>query len=98
MSRWSSRDDNRLRAGGSQLEPLRQRAGHHAECCTGVYKKLNYFHASGWTGQTTFYVNQSPIKNLRKNEFIVAQLTYKTNRLQVTFSGRLDARIAWRFT
>jgi hypothetical protein len=52
----STRDDDALRAGGFQLEPFRQRAGHNAECRAGVHKKLNVFNAPRWTGQTTFYV------------------------------------------
>jgi hypothetical protein len=79
----STRDYDTLRSGAFQLDPFRQRAGHHAECRTGVHKKLNFFNAPGWTGQTSFYVKQSHIKNLPKNDFIVAQPTYKTNPLQV---------------
>jgi hypothetical protein len=52
----STRDYDALRAGGFQLEPFRQRAGHNAECRAGVHKKLNVFNAPRWTGQTTFYV------------------------------------------
>jgi len=81
----STRDYDTLRAGGFQLEPLRQRAGHNAQCRTGVHKKLYFFNAPRWAGQTTFYVKQSHIKNLLKNEFILAQLTYTTNPLQVPY-------------
>jgi ABC-type uncharacterized transport system substrate-binding protein len=55
----------------------------HAECRTGVHKKLNVFNAPRWSGQTTFYEKQIHIKDLPKNEFIVVPLTYKTNPLTV---------------
>ena len=88
----STRDYDALRAGRFQLEPFRQRAGHNAQCRTGVHKKLNSFNAPRWTSQTTFYVKQSHIENRLKNQLIVAQLTCKTNPLQVplrqTFADR----------
>jgi hypothetical protein len=46
----STRDYDALRTGGFQFEPFRQRAGHHAECRTGVHKKLNFFNAPRRTG------------------------------------------------
>lgn len=79
----STRDYDALRARGFKLESFRQRAGYHAECRTGIDKKLNFFNAPFWTGQTTFYVEQPHIKNLLNNAVIVAQLTYKANALQL---------------
>ena len=85
-------DYDALRAGGFQLEPFRQQAGHNAECRTGVHKKLNVFTAPRRAGQTTFYVKQSHIRHLLENEFIVAQLTYKTNPLQVALRQAFEDR------
>lgn len=69
----SARDDDALRAGGFQLKPFRQRSRHHAKRSASVHKKLDFFNAPRWTGQTALYAEQSHIKSLQKNRVIVAR-------------------------
>ena len=88
----STRDYDALRARGFQLEPFRQRAGHHAEWRTGIDEKLNFFNAPSWTGQTTFDVEQTHIKNLLNNADIVAQPTYNANALQLPLQQASEDR------
>src|SRR5688572_28872473 len=73
-----ARDHDTLRTSRIELKLFRQRSGHHAKCSTRIHEQLNVFTAPRWTGETTFYMKQSHIKNLLENEFIVAQLTNKT--------------------
>ena len=88
----AARDDDALRAGGFQFEPFRQWAGHHAERRASVHEQLNFFNTLRWSGQMAFYVEQSHVKNL-KSKFIVAQLTYKANWLQLPSPQVSEGRI-----
>jgi hypothetical protein len=85
-------DDDALRAGDFQFEPFRQWAGYHAKRRASVYEQLDFFNAPRRSGQMAFYVEQSHVKNL-KNKFIVAQLTYKANCLQLPLQPAPEGRI-----
>ena len=71
----SASDYDVLRAANFQLKSLRQQSWHHAKRSASVHKKLNFFNASRWTGQMALYMEQSHIKNLVKNLFILPQPT-----------------------
>jgi hypothetical protein len=88
----SARDHDALRAGGFQLKPLRQRAGHHAKRSAGVHEKLDFFNTPCRTGQMAFYVKQSHIQSLFKNTAIVTQPTNNA----ITFISPKKRREAYR--
>jgi hypothetical protein len=77
----SVRDHDALRACGLELEPFRQRSGHHAKSNAGVHKKLNFFDTSGRAGKMSLYVEQSHLEYLLKNMVIVAQPTNNATTL-----------------
>jgi hypothetical protein len=66
-------DYDALRASRLQLEPFRQRSGHHAKSGAGVHKKLNVFDTSRRAGQTSFYVKKSHLNTVSKICCILAQ-------------------------
>jgi hypothetical protein len=88
----AARNDDALRAGGFEFESFRQWAGHHAERRASVHEQLDFFNAPRWPGQMAFYVKQSHVKNLQ-SKFIVAQLTYKANCLQLPLQHASEGRI-----
>jgi hypothetical protein len=69
----SASDYDALRARRLQLEPFRQRSGHHAKSSAGVHKELHFFGMPRRTGQTSLYVKKSHLNTLSKTCCILAQ-------------------------
>jgi hypothetical protein len=87
----SARDYDVLRAGNFQLKSFRQRSWHHTKRGTSVHKKLNFFNKPRRTGQMTLYVEQSHIKSLLKNSFILPQPTINATVLSSAKTGAKPA-------